>query len=415
MSRTSRSRGSSDHGLRPVTKVELSEKHIKLRIIVVIIALVVGAVFIALGVRACVSAEKGWQQITASDSSSSAAGGFTFMYNVGQGGMDATIERRSVTSVYTDAAAKAYRMFDNYSEGGGMSNINSNVGTPVEVSAELYDALAKMVEKGGRLLYYAPFFEIYERLFSCEFDYEAKMYDPNKNSDVSSFFGKISQYANDPDAISLELLDGNKVILHVSDEYAAFAKENDIDHLVGFSWLEGAFSGDYIAQKLKEAGFTYGYIVGKDGTYINLDDSGNSYSYSLYGGSGFDVYNIGRVSFSGAVSGVSLRSFIFAGDELFYIYENGETVTPYIDANGYNLAAANSMVVYSHDGSCADSALAAAKIYISEKIDKDLVSSFKEEGIFTVYYDGGTIYKNDDINVFDVLSIGGKALPVEKF
>ena len=416
MGRTTRSRGSNDYGLRPVKKIELSEKNIKLRIIVVIVALVVGAFFIGLGVRSCTAAQSGWQAIASNDASQSVASSFSLMYNVGQSGMDATAERRAIAAIYTDAAAKAYRMFDVYSDGGALEKINSGVGKVIEVLPELYSAFEKMISRGGRALYYAPYFEFYEQIYSSEFDYEAAMFDPAMSDDVAAVFEKLSSYVSDPDAVSLKLLGDNKVELYVSDEYAAFAKENDVSFFVGFSWFEESFCADYIAQKLRDGGFTYGYIIGKNGSFINLDNSGNSYSYSLYGGQGSDAYIVCRAQFSRAVCGVYYRGFSLDGDFHFYTYENGKTVTPYIDELGRSRAASNFLFAYSYNGGCADAALSSYSEFTKDGIDKEKLSSLSDAGVESVFLDGNKILASEDgITLYDIIKIGGKTLEVESF
>jgi hypothetical protein len=49
--------------IKPVERIELSEKNIKLRVILMIVFLLLGAGAIAFGVRSCIAAEKGWQKI----------------------------------------------------------------------------------------------------------------------------------------------------------------------------------------------------------------------------------------------------------------------------------------------------------------------------------------------------------------
>ena len=105
---------------------------------------------------------------------------------------------------------------------------------------------------------------------------------PRENKETAAYFEEFLTYANDPDAVDLELLGDNRVRLHVSEEYLAFAAENGIDSFIDFYWMKNAFIVDYLAESLADAGFTNGSISSYDGFVRNLDERDVSYSFNIY-------------------------------------------------------------------------------------------------------------------------------------
>lgn len=404
--------GDRTPNLKPVQKIELSDKNVKIRIVVVIVSVLVAAAAIAFGIRSCVAAEKGWQVIEAETAKTSCASEFTFIYNVGNNGGDATVEMRAVKSIYGSAAINAYLFFDTSADGGELEKINKNTGDDVVIEHALYTALETMIEKGGRTLYFAPFYERYEVLFGSDNDGEAAVFDPVKNADTAALFEKLSTFISDPNSVSLSLKGNDTVCLDVSDEYKAFAADNDVDSFIGFTWLKNAFIADYIADYFTETGYSSGYIVSREGFYRDLGAAGKS-STKIYFRSGSELYVACRADNSVIKSGASFYDFPMS-EGAGYVYENGDTVMPYIDGNGAYKHAVPTMYVYSKSATCAETALAAGKIYIDDALDKTAVKSLKNSGVETLYIDGGTIFYTDgDLVVADVLDANGVTLKKE--
>ena len=401
--------GDRTPNVKPVQKIELSDKNIKARLIIVIVAVLVAAASIAFGIRSCVAAEKGWQVIEAETAKTSCASEFTFIYNVGNNGGDPTVEMRAVKSIYGSAAINAYQFFDTNADGGELEKINKNAGTDVEIEHALYTALETMIEKGGRTLYFAPYQERYDVLFGSDNDGEAAAFDPEKNADTAALFEKLAAFINDPAAVSLSLKGNDTVCLTVSDEYKAFADDNGVDSFIGFTWLKNAFIADYIADYFAETGYSSGYVVSREGFYRDLGAAGKS-STSIYLRSGGAYYVACRVDNSVIKSGALFCDF--PRDEgTGFIYENGNTVMPYIDADGAYKHAVPTMYVYSKSATCAETALAAGKVYIADALDKSAITSLKDGGIETVYIDGGTIYYTDaDVVIANILTANGVSL-----
>ena len=87
-----------------VIHIPMPEDRIKLRTVLVIALIVIAVAAFAFGVNSLVSTDAGLQEITVLSGEMNAGEDFTFYYNLGYNGADATDERREVRALYTEAA-----------------------------------------------------------------------------------------------------------------------------------------------------------------------------------------------------------------------------------------------------------------------------------------------------------------------
>ena len=220
-----RSRGSQDRFRpRPVEHIELNGEHIGRRLVLTLLLLVLGVGTLTYAIVGLLTPETGWQPVEASASAGpTSAEDFTFLCQ-----MNSKAETREVTSLYTAACQSAYRLFHSGQEFEGVVNvftINNHPNEALEVEAGFYRALAEVVESGRRELYMGPVYERYSDLFFCEDESRAADYDPRLSEAVREEYAGVLAYANDPRAISLELLGENRVRLNVSADYLSWAAQ----------------------------------------------------------------------------------------------------------------------------------------------------------------------------------------------
>lgn len=379
-------RDKSEPMLKPVQHIELSDKNIKLRLILMCAALIIAAVAVGFGVHSCLSAEKGWQKIDATTRANNLSAEFSLTYELGKTDVSPTLEKKSLSSAYTAALMEAYKLFDPYAAEGYLRMINSQPGESVKIDSELYGALEKMLGY-GRLLYLEPLNEMYDQVFGADGDVYAAAADPAKDPETGERARKTAEFIKSDDNVRLELLGSDTVRLTVSNEYKAFASENEMTGFIGFGWLKNAFAADHISSRLNAAGYRNGYLTSVDGysAYLNGDVSG--YGVSLY-----VLKDEGFVAACGLadvpiIYGVNLRRFPISRGFSGYVYADGSAVMPYIDENGAQKTASDVLFMYSEKKSCADIALEAYGIYISDFIDEGKLLSAEEKGICAVCID----------------------------
>jgi hypothetical protein len=390
-----------------IQEIELSEKHVGLRIALVVVFLLIGLACIAFFLISLLSEEDGWQIISPSGIEiSTLESEFTLSYNLGSGEASATNEKKMLQSDYGSALERAYKIFDIYATYDDVVNlkyINSHFNETVSVSNLLYDAFATVEQSGSRIVYLGPIYAEYRNVFGSSDDVNAAISDPTKNEDVAEYVSKVLKFANDPNAVSVELLDNNKLKLNVSEEYLAFIEEYQIDCCIDFSWLANAFIVDHVADLLISKGYTHGNISSYDGYIRYLDKNENSYSIDVFDLNGSTVYSAALAECKNISAMVFWRKYPLneIDASCYYSYSDGTFVNRYIDAKdgSYKAAIAN-ILSYSKSKSCADIALALADVVIAEELDETQIMQIKDDQIYSVWtYNCVVNYNDKELNI----------------
>ncbi len=372
--------------------IPLPENKLKLRTALVIALIVLAVASFAFGVNSLVGTDAGMAEITVLSGEMNAGDDFTFYYNLGFGGADATDERREVRSLYSQAATDALEIFssDVEAEGGGnLYYLNSRPNEDVAVDGALYSALEQLEGSGTRYHYLAPLYEQYYAMFNSASDPEAAEYDPRLNDAQAEFFSQIAAFASDSGEIALELLGDNKVRLHVSEEYMRFAEANGVTTFIDLTWMKNAFIADYIAQELIDAGYTHGALISDDGFMRCLDDeTGAEYSFTFSHRDGTTITNLSTLQFSGTVSIAYLHDYPLESGNSggYYLYSDGTLRSAFLDtADGLDRSCVPELAAYSFEDGCAGLALKLAPVFISSDLDMNELAELEKDGI-TVYY-----------------------------
>lgn len=421
MGRTVRG-GNRNHtpNVRPVQKVELSEKNTRQRLIAVIVLLVIASGAFMYALNGLMSNDSGWTNIEASSSAEIHCGDdFIFQYYVGAAGVNATAEKKALTLLYTDSIVKAYKMFSMDESFEGITNVydlNQHPNETMVVDDALYHAFELIAENGNRAIYLAPVYAEYENLFFCNDDSETVSYDAYQNGEVAAYFSEVAAYGNDPSKVNVELLGDNQVRLSVSDDYLAFAEKNYISDFIDFSWMKNAFITDYVADVMIDNGYTLGSLTSYDGFTRNLDQTtaiaklnagsdssettdGNAvYSFNMYDRQGNVIYPAGVMHYNGERSIVSLHNYPMSDKEKYNYYEfkSGDIRTRYADTtDGLCKSAVNNMAAYADNMGCAEILLKVSPVYIADMMDTEAVKNLAENGIQTIFGENSVLYYTD--------------------
>lgn len=375
---------------RPVQKIELSEKHLFLRVIAVILLVTMGLGTIGYALYSLLHVESGLATIEANNGSlADVAEEFLFQYDLGAGELSATAEQKALTLLYGEAARKAYMIFSEREEFEGVGNLaylNHHCNEAVQVEEELYRALEIALRGPDRLLYLAPVYAMYSSIFYSNEDWEAEMADPMKNEEARAFLEELMAYVGNPDMIELRLLPDHSAELFVAEEYQSFLKENGAEEngeeiYLDFGWTKNAFVIDYLSEQLIRAGFTHGNLSSFDGYMRNLDENGRGFEYPRFRREGNTITNAESFSYDGAMTIVYLRDFPLTGAEQgnFYIYEDGEVRTPYIDpASGLSRSGTGTFLGYSRGNQkgCSEVLMELLREYLSGDNAQDRIVEF---------------------------------------
>ncbi len=395
-------------------KIELEEKPHKLRVFVACLFLVFGIGFITYGIVSIIQGDSGWRKIEADTAlEGTLSGEFYFNYNVGASGISARIEYRNLTEAYNSAVGSAAKAFLNqeYAGVGNLYTINHSPNTAVSIDENLYRALELCNKYSFREIYLGPLYSDHLSMCLSADDNEAYNYDPYVNPDEREFFTTVSEFANDDSHISLELCGDNIVILHVSDEYLAYAEEYGIEDFIDFYWFRNAFAIDYIADELIKSGFTKGSIGSYDGYIRNLDSTTHeTYSYTIYDKVGTNIYTAAEMTYTGQMTLLFLRSYPLNYLDLqrYRETESGEIRSPFINPEtGLSETRVNNLVFFSHEIGCAETLLKTIDFFIGSpdlKLTVDELDS-KDDRIDYVFCENNKIFSSsDEVNISSLYS-----------
>lgn len=364
------------------------------------IFLVVGASALAYTFVSFLNGEKGWREIEVSSGAVTCADDFVFMYDVGSGG-SVHAENRALMTLYSELAKRAYEIFNAEVEVDGVQNlyyINHHPNEEVMVDSALYSALEKVVDAGSRYIYLGPAYAVYDSLFFLESPEYADAFDPKLSPEMTEFYISISKFARSEEDIRLELLDGGKVKLFVSQEYADFASKNGIERFIDLYWLKNAFICDFLSDNIIGAGYTHGTVSSYDGYARCLSESVESFDYTLCCALDGIIYPAAVMEYSGQRSFVNLRAYpLYGRDKWRYAEINGEMRSQYLSLDdGTNKTASEEITAYSDSSGCAEIALALADIYIADELDMEKVKKICENGIETVIFKEENILCTDE-------------------
>lgn len=392
--------------VKPVQRVEVSDKHRKLKWVLAAVFLALGVTLIAFGVREYFNQEPGWQIVgITSTEEASCSGEFVFNYLYGAGDLPANIEAKELGKLYTEATVHAYRLFSEDTCFEGVYNpayLNAHPGEAVTVEEPLYRAFSLLEQSGTRALYLAPVYNEYRAMFSCDRDDQAALYDPAKDPEQAEYISALTAFVCSEDAVKLELLGDNRVRLLVSEEYQSFAESWEITSFIDFFWMKNAFIADYLAERMTEKGFTNGTISSFDGFSRNLDTTDRSYRLNLFDKQENTVYQAAVMEYQDLSALVALRAFpVHNMDSLhYYAWQDGTVSNCYIDPlTGKSTAATSSLTGYG-ESTCGEILTQLLPVYLKETLDTEALDTLAESGIQTVYFENGKLLSTDDMATF---------------
>ena len=382
---------------KPINRIEISEKNTTLRWIAVFALLVIGAVGITVGIMNLLHKETGWQRVQITTQERNCSENFILQYNFSGSGAEATAVNNKLQTAYGEASVKAYQVFTPDEEISGVQNlyyVNRHPNEIITVDPLLYDAFVKM--EGTPWLYLGPAYAHYYNVILGADESMVDVLDPVVSEEAKAYVEKIAAYANDRQAISLELLGENQMILHVSEEYLAFAAAEEIENFIDFGYLTNAFIIDYLAQTLIAQNLTEGYIVSADGYTRNLD-SAHTFSFNIFDRVEELVFPAAVMEYRGPVSMVFLKDFPTANSDVNYRGREDRFLHLFVDpVDGICRTSVENLVSYSYDKECVDVALAMLPSFVGSDFSVP-------EDVFSVWCEDELICYNDSAVSFSEL------------
>lgn len=382
--------------LKPVEKLEVKDNKVKIRIVTVVIAFIIGITALIYGFTSLLGGESGYQKINVGDDNAYMANDLSFSYNIGVNPNRTNTELKDLINLYSDYVEYSYKLLDPYNEYENVNNVyylNKHPNEVIKVEPILYNSLKEISDKG--MLYYTYLEPLYYQTTSIILGKEEGLddYSPLHNKDVRNYYDEIYRYIVNS-SISLEIFDDYMVRLNVNNEYLNYINTNKIDYIFSFGYLKNSVMVDYIASSLITKGFTYGIISSNDG-YTRILGDNDEFNYSILDYNKRS-YIACRGSFKGEYAIVNLRNYNYYSNENERIFSyNDELYSYYINENGEYLNTRKSLIMYKNNGACLNVALNMLDLFFND-YNSDKISNLATNKIYTIYCNNFKINYNDN-------------------
>lgn len=350
-----------------VERIELNEKNVPLRIVLMIAALALAVVSFGSFISDLLDVEAGWSTVEPTDPKTLAYQDFVLSYDLGAGELSAKNEQKAVSALFTETLDESYYALSRYQQEGvnNLYTLNAQPNTDIVVSPVLYRAFELLAD--CRYVYYAPLMDRYNSVFTSTYDEEAELYDPAKDEPTAVFAREVAAFAVDPDFIQVKLLGDNTLRLEVSQEYLDYAQEYEIGCFVDLGLLRNAFLCDEVADALTEAGYCNGVVSTLDGYTRNLYQ--DEFALNLFDYVDGTAKNLGAVAYQSPASLVSFRAFPVVedyDDTRFYLYADGTVVNPFLGETGLPSPVCASLTTLGSDDAVAPLAIRTLEAFCAD-------------------------------------------------
>lgn len=271
-------------------KLEVSNRHITLRIVLTAAAFVVAVIAFTFGAVRIGHKDPGYHVIEAKVDAEALLYNKAVTLKYWFDGSTNNIKRgiNALTEVYTPLLAASYKQLDPhnlYTSVNGIATLNMNQGREIMVSEHLYavlkDAYRRTLEGRGYNMFAG---DLYAEWKSIQILDEPQAFDPALNSDQAARIAAIATQVSDLSNFRLEFLDDRTCLVRfsVSDSYAGFCRTNEIDSMpLDLNLLHDAYLMDWIAADLLAEGYDTGYLYTSEAQVLCLGSKG-TLGYSMY-------------------------------------------------------------------------------------------------------------------------------------
>ena len=359
--------------MKDVKRIEVDDKHVKLRIIILITLIAVAIAGFSIFFINLFSKRSGFEEIKVLSSIADPVSDdeLSFYYDLGKSGNSPTDDYKKVTESYSTHLDYAYKSLNKYKEVDEYKNLyylNRHPNETIKVSTFLYDSLKKIYDVEPQILYLGPITTLYENYIQNGY-YASNPTNPY----VKQYIDSIVNYIKTD--ISIDFLNDYNIKINVNDNYLNLLNELSINDILDFSYFRNAFILDYVSMKLISDGFKYGNIQSYDGYYINLDDTYN-FKYDVFDILDKKIISACNVDFKGKYNIVNYRNYAINNmDYSRFRLEDDKLTSLYINPNdGINYESIKYLTSYSKTKSLVDIVLETKDIYINNEFNENNIN-----------------------------------------
>lgn len=191
------------------------------------------------------------------------------------------------SKIYSQYLKEAYILTDDSHHYVGNKSVvllNENLNEDVEVDEELYSVLKEAYDYSlvneNYSLFSEPLYDYWESL-ALNYNTGDIYHDPINDSEVKDYLTLLASFINDESHHHLEFKENNVVRAVISNEYASFIENNEIDSpIVSLGVLKEAYEMKIVKEKLEKEGYHKGYFINECGYGLTFSET-NSIIHSI--------------------------------------------------------------------------------------------------------------------------------------
>jgi len=339
-------------------EIQISTKHIPLRVALFILALLVAVGSIAYGVSSIGRQKPGYSVVDPDDDKEALLyhSGVVLNYYFDGSSGDIREQKNLLRSVYSRALSSAYKQLDASACYEGINNLatlNQNPGQTFELSPELYgvlqDALEKTRQQRGYSVFAGALYAEWNSILTLS---EPEEFDPLYNGEEARRIREIAEATAELSSFSLELLDDERHLARfsIAGPYRALLEELELDApALDLNLLREAYELQMVARELEAAGYRRGYLSTDSGLTLSLSEHGSG-QYVLYGSIEDKAVTAAKIPVTPGSASSLFRSFALMEGEVCFYRIDGHARHPYVPADGEYRGLLDASLVCSGEG-----------------------------------------------------------------
>ncbi len=394
---------------RDLDIIEVSDKHVPLRIAAFALAFILAVSAFAFGVAGLGHKNAGYYNITPSPNDEAplyaANVSLRCWFDGESEGIKASLAR--IQPVYDAALLESCKLLDARSEYLGVNNVaslNAKIGEPLSLDPRLYeillDAYAKTQEGRGYNLFAGPLYAEWTTLLYLE---DPAAFDPLNDPEEAARLEKLCALAGDLSLYRLSVVDEESHTLRFDVEESVLreleAMEIDAP-ILDLNLLHDAYRLELAAQALEEAGFHSGYLSSDSGLSLSLSEMKTG-EFRLYAFDGENAEPAAAVIAEGGTAASQFHVFPYSDEAVGYYAVTDESGTlhfrhPYLPADGVYREKLQSSLVVDLSGNLVNACYRnlCLNSMDTQRESRQLASKLDCPVVFTVPDGGKTVYVN---------------------
>ena len=394
---------------KDLEEIEVSDKHVPLRIAVFVMAFLLAVSAFAFAVTSLGKKEAGYYSISAdpNDEAPLYAAGVSLRCWFGGGSDEIKASLIQVQKTYNAVLLESYQLLDaehEYPAVTNLASLNARIGEPLSLDPRLYDILldayAKTQEGRGYNLFAGPLYAEWTTLLYLE---EPQGSDPLIDPDEAARLKTLAALAGDLSLYSLTVVDAESHTLRFDVDPQVLRELEDLEidaPILDLNLLHDAYELKLTAAGLESAGFHSGYLSSDSGLSLSLSEMKTG-EFRLYALNGESAESAAAVVAAGGTAASQFRCFAYTDEaEGFYSVTDGEGNvhfrSPFVPADGVFREKLQSSLVVNLQGDPVEACYHNLCLNSMDTLReaKDLAAESGDPVLYTTAGSGKTVFAN---------------------